>query len=41
MNKVINKYLLTGDKSISEFHLKQSGFTFGACRPFTKHCKKI
>ena len=25
MNKVINKYLLTGDKSIPEFDLKQSG----------------
>ena len=26
MNKIINKFLLTGDKSMPEFHLKQPGF---------------
>ena len=27
MNKMINKFLLTGDKFIPELHLKQPGFT--------------
>ena len=34
MNKIINNFLLTGDK----FMLKQPGFTYSACAPFTKHC---
>ena len=36
MNKIINKFLLTGDKFMQELHLKQSGFTFSACRSFSK-----
>ena len=27
MNKIINKFLLTGDKFMPELHLKQPGFT--------------
>ena len=27
MNKIINKFLLTGDKFMLELHLKQPGFT--------------
>ena len=41
MNKVINKFLLTGDKSMPELHLKQPGFTYSACGPFTKHRERI
>ena len=41
MNKIINKFLLTGDKFMPELHLKQPGFTYGACGPFTKHREKI
>ena len=41
MNKIINKYLLTGDKFMPEFHLQQPGFTYSACGPFTKHCERI
>ena len=41
MNKIINKFLLTGDKFMPELHLKQPGFTYSACGPFTKHCKRI
>ena len=26
MHKIINKFLLTGDKSMSEMHLRQQGF---------------
>ena len=37
MNKIINKFLLTGDKFMPELHLKQPGFTYSACGPFTKH----
>ena len=24
-----------------ELHLKQPGFTYSACGPFTKHCERI
>ena len=41
MNKIINKILLTGDKFMPELHLKQPGFTYSACGPFTKHRKRI
>ena len=41
MNKIINKFLLTGDKFMPELHLKQPGFTYSACGPFTKHRKRI
>ena len=41
MNNIINKFLLTGDKFMPEFHLKQPGFTYSACRPFTKHRERI
>ena len=37
MNKIINKFLLTGDKFMSELHLKEPGFFYSACGPFTKH----
>ena len=36
MNKIINKFLLTRDKFMPELHLKQAGFTYNACRPYTK-----
>ena len=41
MNKIINKVLLTGDKFMSELHLKQRGFTYSACGTFTKYHEKI
>ena len=41
MNKLINKFLLTGDKFMSELHLKQPGFTYIACGPFTKNQERI
>ena len=41
MNKIINKFLLTGKKCLQELHLKQSGFTYNACGPFTKHRERI
>ena len=41
MNKIISKFLLTGDKFMPEFYLKQPGFICSAYGPFTKHCKRI
>ena len=41
MNKIINKFLLTGDKLMSELHWKEPGFTYSACGPFPKHRERI
>ena len=31
MNKIVNKFLLAGHKSMPEMHLRQPGFTYSAC----------
>ena len=41
MNEIVNKFLLAGKKPIPETHLKQPGFTYSTCEPFTKNKKKI
>ena len=41
MNKIINKYFFTGDKFMSELHLKHTRFTYSACGQFTKHRERI
>ena len=41
MNNIINKFLLAGDKSMPEMHLRQPQFTYSACGPFTKHKQRI
>ena len=41
MNQIINKFLLTGDKFMPEMYLRQPGFTYSACGPFTKNKQKI
>ena len=41
MNAIISKFLLTGDNSIPELHLKQLGFTYSACGPFLKEFKNL
>ena len=41
MNKIINKFSLTEDKFMPELDLKQLGFTYSACGPFTKHRERI
>ena len=41
MNELVNKFLLVGDKFMPEMHLKQSGFTYSACGPFTRNKEKI
>ena len=41
MNNTINKFLLAGDKFMPEMHLRQPGFTYSACGPFTKHKERM
>ena len=41
VNEIVNKLLLAGDKSMPEIDLKQPGFTYGACGPFTKNKERI
>ena len=41
MNNVVNKFLLARDKFMTEMHLKQPGFTYSTCGPFTKNREKI
>ena len=41
MNKIVNKFLLEGDKFMPEMHLRQPGFTYSACGPFTKNKERI
>ena len=41
MNQIFNKFLLTEDKFTPEMHLRQPGFTYSACGPFTKNKQKI
>ena len=37
MNEIINKFLLAGDNFMPEMFLRQPGFTYSACGPFTKN----
>ena len=41
MNETVNKFLLADDKFLPEMHLKQPGFTYSACGPFTKNKERI
>ena len=41
MNKIVNKFLLAGDKLNPKMHLKQPGFTYSARGPFTKNKERI
>ena len=40
MNAIVNKFLLVGDKFMLEMHLRQPGFAYSVCGPFTKHKNK-
>ena len=40
MNEIVNKFLLVRDNFMQEMHLRQPGFTCGACKPFTKNKKR-
>ena len=37
MKELINRFLLIGDTFMPEMHLKQPGFTYSVCGPFTKN----
>ena len=41
MDEIVNKFLLTGDKFMPEMHLKQPGFRYSTCWPFTKNKERI
>ena len=41
MNEIVNKFLLVGDKFMPEMLLRQPGFTYRACGPFTKNKERI
>ena len=41
MNEVVHKLLLAGDKFMPEMHLKQPGFTYSVCGPFTINKERI
>ena len=40
MNKIV-KFLLASDKFMSEMYLKQPGFAYSACGPFTRNKERI
>ena len=41
MNEIVNNFLLAGGKFMPEMHLRQPGFTYSACGPFTKNKERI
>ena len=41
MNEIVNKFLLARDKFVLQMQLKQPGFTYSACGPFTKTKKEL
>ena len=41
MKEIVNRFLYAGDKFMPEMHLKQPGFTYGACGPFAKNKERI
>ena len=41
MNEIVHNFLLAGVKLMQEMHLKQPGFTYSACGPFTKNKERI
>ena len=41
MSEIVSTFLLAEDKFIPEIHLKQPGFTYSACGPFTRNKERI
>ena len=41
MKEIVNKFLLVGDKCMPDLHLKQPGFTYSTCGPFTRNKERI
>ena len=40
MNEIMNKFLLVGDKFMTEMPLRQPGFMYKTCGPFKNKTKK-
>ena len=40
MSKIVNKFLLAGDKFMPEMYLRLLTFTHSACGPFAKYKSK-
>ena len=40
MNEIVNKFLLAIGKLMPEMRIRQPGFTYSACGPFTKNKEK-
>ena len=41
MEEIIKKKLLVGDKFMAEMYLRQPGFKYRACKPFSKSNKRV
>ena len=41
ISEIINKFLFVGEKFMPEMHLKQPGFAYSGCRPFTKNKERM
>ena len=41
MYAIVNKFLSAGDNVMSKQHLRQPGFEYSACSPFTKNKERI
>ena len=41
MNEIVHRFLLAGGKFMPEMHLRQPGFTYSVCGPFTKNKERI
>ena len=41
MNEIVNKFLLADDKFMPEMYLRQPGFTYSTCGPFTRNKERI
>ena len=41
MNKIVNKFLIAGNKLMPKMYLKQHGFTYSVFGTFTKNKEKI
>ena len=41
MNEIVNKFLIAGDKLMTEMHLRQPEFTYSASGKFTKNKERM
>ena len=41
LNEIVNNFLIAGDKFMLKMHLRQPGFTYSACGPFTENKERM